>query len=76
MGINPCLLWLICYILYSDWSLLLVNIQNIQGSFHVNKVLLETCKVFLQCTQGSFTFYNFLCVYMKQNLQLPMVYEK
>ena len=33
MAIDPCLLWFICYILHSDWSLLLL-VNTHDGSFH------------------------------------------
>ena len=36
--INPCLLWFICYILHSDWSLLLL--VNTHGSFHCEQGML------------------------------------
>ena len=38
MAINPCLLWFICYILHSDWSLLLL--VNTHGSFHCKQGML------------------------------------
>ena len=36
--INLCLLWFVCYILYSDWSLLLL--VNIHGSLHCKQGML------------------------------------
>ena len=39
MAINLCLLWFICYILHSDWSLLLL--VNTQDSFHCKQSMLN-----------------------------------
>ena len=53
MAINPCLLWFICYILHSDWSLLLL--VNTHHSFHCKQgMLLENMQQgILHYKQGS-----------------------
>ena len=51
MTINPFLRWFICYVLHSDWSLLLF--VNIHGSFQCKQgMLLVNVQSSLHCNQG------------------------
>ena len=62
MAINSSLLCFVCYILHSDWSLLLL--VNTHGSFHCKQgMLLVNLESSLHGKQGSLyetSFYNFL----------------
>ena len=61
------ILWFICYILHSDWSLLLL--VNTHGSFHCKQGMLGVRLLIVQCSQLAFVcMYVYIYIYIRHTL--------